>query len=394
MAMNPQFMLMVSEPRDLVWSLILHGLLFGVPVLVFSYLAYFLLSLPARRQEQARLFLHLLETSLRAGKPIEQTMVSAAASGDPSPGLRFHLTAAYLEEGDRLATALEKSRLCPRAVIAMLAAGEHIGDVAKVLPACRMQLKDARSGIRSAMNHFLVLVVGLAPLALITLWCLMVAVMPKIREIFNGMYETQQPNGWLTFLFMSLRIGVWVETLFIGMLGIAAMLYLCGPGAPCWLRKLAGPLVDSIAWLVPWKRRRMQRNFAAVLAVMLDSGVPEITALKLAAESSGNDVFRSRAGRAMQRMALGETLTQAVAALDSAGEFRWRLTNAVHGHGSFAIALRGWFDGLDARAFQQEQAAAHILTTSLVLVNGVTVGCVCIGVFGLLTQLVEMGVLW
>lgn len=389
-----QPMFMISSPGELLLSLLVHGLLFFLPVIAFSFLAYYLLSLPAKRHEHARFFLHLLEICQRTGKPIEHALVAVSESRDRSPGMRFHLTSAYVEEGDRLAAALEKSRLCPRSVIAMLAAGEYIGDVAKVLPACRMQLQDARSGIRNAMNHFLVLVVGLAPLFLAILWMLSVMVMPKFREIFGSVYGTDEMSGGLAFLSVSLRVASWVETLFVAFLAIAALLYLCGPGTPPWIRKFAVPFVDSMALLVPWKRRRMQRNFAAILAVLLDVDVPEPMALKLAAASSGNDVFRRRAGRATQRLADGETLTQAVTALDSAGEFRWRLTNAAHGRGGFAVALRGWFEGLDARAFQQEQATSHVLTTGLVIVNGVMVGCICIGVFGLLTQLVEIGVLW
>ena len=72
----------VSSPGEFVLSLLLHGLFFCVPVLVVSYFAYFFLSLPARRQEHARLFIHILETCLRDGKPVEPTIVSMAASGD------------------------------------------------------------------------------------------------------------------------------------------------------------------------------------------------------------------------------------------------------------------------------------------------------------------------
>jgi hypothetical protein len=141
-----------ANVSGLLLSLFVHGLFFVAPVLVFSYLAYFFLSLPAGRREQARLFLHVLETCVRDGKPVEPAIVAMAETHDRSPGLRFHLTAAYVEEGDRLATALAKSRLVPRPIIAMLAAGERIGDVRKVLPACRRQLQDARSGVRSALN--------------------------------------------------------------------------------------------------------------------------------------------------------------------------------------------------------------------------------------------------
>jgi type II secretory pathway component PulF len=375
-------------------SLFVHGLFFVVPVLVFSYLAYFFLSLPARRREQSRLFLHVLETCLRDGKPVEPTIVAIAETHDRSPGLRFHLTAAYVEEGDRLATALAKSRLVPRPIIAMLAAGERIGDVRKVLPACRLQLQDARSGVRSALNYFLVLVLGLAPIALSLMWMLLIVVLPRMKEIALGITGDNTPAPWLNFLGLALRTGVWIETLFLGLLGMATLLYLVGPGAPSWLRRAAWPVVDGLAWLVPWKRHRMQRNFAAILAVLLDAGVPEAEALPYAAQCAGNVVFQRRAERVVRQLAAGEALTQAVTALDAAGEFRWRLANAAHAQGGFTNALRGWFEALDARAFQQEQAAAHVFSTALVVLNGATVGCVCAGLFGMITQFIDSAALW
>ena len=54
----------------------------------------------------------------------------------------------------------------------------------------------------------------------------------------------------------------------------------------------------------------------------------------------------------------------------------------------------GWFEALDAKAFQQEQAAAQTLTTALVLWNGFVVGAFVIGMFNLLTNMVEEAVLW
>jgi type II secretory pathway component PulF len=386
--------LQAADVGRLLLSLLLHGVLFVLPVIVLSYLAYYLLSLPARRQEQARMFLHLLETCLRDGRPVEQTLVAMANAQDRSPGLRFHLAAAFLEEGQPLAAALEKSRLVPPAVAATLAAGERIGDVQKVLPACRLQLQDARSGMRAAMNHFLVLVLGFAPLALWLIWLLAVFVMPKMSELVQGMTEGEGSRFWIQFLSIAMRWGVVVETGFVAVLFCTGLLYLCGPGLPKGLRRLAAPMADRIAWRVPWKRRRMQRNFAGLLAVLLDCGMAEPEALRLAGAASSNLLFQRRTEQAVLRLAAGEPLARAVSALDNAGEFRWRLANAAHGRAGFVPALRGWLHALDARAFQQEQAAAHLLTTGLVLVNGLTVGCICAGLFGSLVYLIDFCASW
>jgi hypothetical protein len=82
-------------------------------------------------------------------------------------------------------------------------------------------------------------------------------------------------------------------------------------------------------------------------------------------------------------------LDDAVRAFDDTGEFHWRLTNATHAHGGFLNALRGWHEALDAKAFQQEETATHILTSGLVILNGLVVALIAIGMFGMLVVLLR-----
>jgi type II secretory pathway component PulF len=138
----------------------------------------------------------------------------------------------------------------------------------------------------------------------------------------------------------------------------------------------------------------MQRDFSTLLALLLDSGVPEPEAVALAADGTANAVFRRRAARAVESLRQGVRLTQAVQSLDDSGEFAWRLANAVHGHTGFLGALAGWHESLDAKAFQQEQAAAHGITSALVLWSGLFVGAIAISVFMFLTSLTNSAVLW
>ena len=79
----------------------------------------------------------------------------------------------------------------------------------------------------------------------------------------------------------------------------------------------------------------------------------------------------------------------AVRAFDDSGEFQWRLTNATHAHGGFLDALRGWHEALDAKAFQQEEAAAHLITTGVVILNGAFVALIAIAMFGILTGVLD-----
>ena len=53
-------------------------------------------------------------------------------------------------------------------------------------------------------------------------------------------------------------------------------------------------------------------------------------------------------------------------------------------------ALRGWHDALEAKAFQQEQTASQAITTCFVLLNGLMLGLMALGIFGLLIQLLNL----
>jgi len=380
-------------------------------------LIHFLLTLPMRRAERARLFLDLLEGTLQQGRPLEETLMSASQSRDESLGVHFHLLAAWLEQNLRFSDALARvPRFLPPQVNAMLMAGQKIGDLRKVLPACRQLLKDAVSQTRGAINYLVILTVVITPLNLWVFGVMEVMVMPKFRELAEGTLgvatgpgsgtgiigllmflwgEGQPPPplpgnlAGVNFLYNHTVALLLLQFGLLLLLWLAAFLYMGGPRAAGWL-----PFLDRLYFHLPWRRKRMQRDFSTLLAILLDSGVPEPEAVALAAEGTANAVFRRRAARAVESMRQGVKLTQAVQSLDDSGEFAWRLANAAHGHTAFLQALAGWHESLDAKAFQQEQAAAHGITTALVLWSGLFVAAVAISVFMFLTSLTYSAVLW
>ena len=148
-------------------------------------------------------------------------------------------------------------------------------------------------------------------------------------------------------------------------------------------------MMDWIAWHVSWKRKRLQRTFSAMLAVLLDGGVPEIEAVRLAGDCTANVICRRRVDRILDALKQGAKLGDAVRLFDESGEFQWRFTNAIHGRGGFLAALRGWHETLDAKAFQQEEAAAHSITTGIVILNGVLVALIATAMFGILVVITE-----
>jgi len=378
-----------SDPYFIV-KLVVGVILFGISLAFWCgvlYLVHFILTLPMRRAERARLFLDLTESALAQGRPLEETLISASYCGDTSLGARFHLVAAWLERGLSLGDALDKvPRYLPPQVTAMLMAGQKIGDLGKVLPACRQLLKDAVSQTRSAINYLIVLTLVITPLGTFVFRVIQVVVVPKFKEIS---VDTAGDAALLVYLsdhanaLFLLQLGVLL------VLWLAAFIYIGGPRLAAWF-----PVLDRVFFHLPWRRKRMQRDFSTLLAILLDSGVPEPVAVSLAADGTANSVFRRRAARAVENLQQGMNLAQAVQSLDDSGEFAWRLANAAHGQTGFLQALAGWHESLDARAFQQEQAAAHGITSALVLWSGLFVGAVAISAFMFLTSFINSAVLW
>lgn len=376
-----------------VWSLVWRFVLWvGLAVGLF-YPVYFLLTLPMRRHERARLFLDLLETTLKDGRTPEQTIQSISQSRDRSVGVRFHLLAAHLEKGLRLSEALDRvPRLLPPQVTAMLKVGWEMGDAARVLPACRQLLRDSGPQVLKGQSYLIVLLFVITPLAMWQIPMINLWVLPKFQLIVSDMGGSVPMLVETLIRYQRLWFAITIGLTIV--LYAGALLYLGGPRVVSWLQARVPFAIDGLFYRLPWRRKRMQRDFSAMLALLLDAGLPEEKAVLLAAQCTTNSVFQRRAQRVVAELRQGVKLTEAVRHLDDAGEFRWRLTNAARGEGRFRAALAGWQEALDAKAFQQEQAAAHGITTACVLWNGAIVAITAWWVFGFLTNLIWEGTMW
>ncbi len=358
------------------------------------YLVYFVLTLPIRRSERSRLLLHVIEVSLGQKQNLERTIIEAADRSDRLFGRGIHLLRAQLYAGIRLVDALHNvPNLLPRQVLAMLRAGERIGDLGSVLPACKRFLRDGLSQACSAHNYLMVLAFGITPLALFVPLMLQTKVWPKFAEVSLGL--TEQPLPEFTRLVVECtHYLVWVQGAMLAFLVVLLICYAGGPHVRRWADETLPGVADALALMLPWRRKRMQRDLSSTLAELLDARVPEAEALALAAEATGNSVLIARAKKAVTQLKAGTGLVAALGAFDSSGEFRWRLNNAAHAHSGFHQALAGWHEALDAKAFQLEQSAAQSATTALVIFNGIVVGIHVFAVFLFLTKAIDYVALW
>jgi type IV pilus assembly protein PilC len=362
------------------------------------YLVYVLLTLPMRRNERVRIFLDLLELGLKEGRTPEAAIAEAAESRDRSLGKRFHLLAGCLQQGMRLTQALDQvPQVLPAQIRAMLKTGERIGDVSKVLPACRLLLRDGVSHVRGALNYLLILTFVATPFTVAISLVLRIRVLPKFQMVFQGMLDSAHLPAFTRFVFAENSVFIAAQVIFLLFVWIAALIYLGGPRLRDWMEAvLIGETkwIDWLAWRAPWRRKRLQRDFSSMLATLLEAEVPEPEAVRLAGESTANAFMRRRAEEVCLRLKQGTKLPDALHVMDDAGELRWRIANALQRGGGFTRALAGWHETLDAKAFQLEQTAAQLITTLFVLINGALVACLLIAMFLPLVRLINQGTLW
>ncbi len=354
---------------------------------------YRVLRAPLRRQQRARLFLDLLENGIQEGHSPEHTIVTISQSDDPVLGADFHPLGAHVSNGMRLGEALHfVPSLLPPRVTATLQVGEQSGKFAEILTACRKTLTGAPSHTLRATNYVIATFLLLSPAIFTVPFFLMKVIVPKLYEITSD-YGGNMPPAMQLLVQHPVTIASVQILMLVGAV-LAAMAY---GGAPWILRPIAPilkPLTDRIAWKLSWQRKRLLRDFSAVLAILLDANLPEAKAVQLAAAGTNNRVVIRYGDAIAAQIEQGIPLTEAMSVLDDGGEFHWRLTNATHGQSGFQVALAGWHEALDATAYQQEQAASQIVTTALVLANGVLVGAIAIAVFQTLTSIVWAVSLW
>jgi type II secretory pathway component PulF len=378
----------MTDFAQFLFGLFWYAILILLPGGALAVLMHFLLSLPMQRRDRALFFLDLLETVLKRGQPVEQAILSAAENHDRAIGVRFFMVAAHIEGGARLGEALEKEpRFLPPQVNAMLRAGEKLGDLKKILPACREVLRVAPDTVRTTMHYMVAILLLFAPVACWLIILLSVFVIPQFKALAAGMNFQVWPLT--VFVFKHTSWLVEFEMAIFAMLMSVAVIYIGGPGFVRWFQFRSVPVVDWVAWHIPWKRKKLLRAFSAMLAVLLDGGVPEAVAVRLAGDCTANEICRHRAHRVIAALEKGVKLDDAVRTFDDSGEFHWRLTNATHAHGGFLHALRGWHEALDAKAFQQEETATHVLTSGLVILNGLVVALIATSMFGMLVMILK-----
>lgn len=356
-----------------------------VPLAVIGIGLYLTLYIPLKRCQRSEILLDILEHGHQSGLDPVQTILQASRTRDAQLGLPFHHLAAHLENHLSLATAVKNvPGLMPSKMVGFFRIAEETGEWQQVYPACRILLRDRMSRIRSEESFALAGITILNPCLFITAFSLH-HTLPALREIAKSLKASD-------------KLPLLLASNYASAILLAAGLVCAGAMAFYFLATMLDSLAQALPeavptavhrlfYRLPWHRDRTWRDFSAMLSLLLDAHVPESRAVSLAAQASGNLWFAKRAQGAIAALADGVVMTEAVRKLDAADEFHWRLANAARPGSSFVRSIAGWLESLDARAFQAELWATQLVTTGLVLLNGLMMGMIAFWLYWLIVNI-------
>ncbi len=300
----------------------------------------------------------------------------------------------HLRGGLDLVDALKKTPwLVEARLVSLLEVGRELGDMKKILPAARVMFATATGHVRKAQMYTYPYIFFVSSVGIVIPWMLMTFVVPKFELIFKDMLPAEERLPGFTLLVLDISNHAWLFDVLatlvtLGFL-LGAVLYVGGPRVRRRLSGVTPSFFARLALALPWWRKKLQCDFSARLSLLLDAGVSESRAVTLAAEGTGNLVLQQRALRACADLKNGKSLPVAIQHLDSSNELRWRLETVARSGKGFLPALRAWHETLSARAAQQEQAAAQLVVTGMILSIGVMVGSLVIGMFLPLIVLID-----
>jgi general secretion pathway protein F len=261
------------------------------------------------------LLIRELATLLGAGVTLEESLrtLLESRSGLPAEAPLRAIVARVLA-GERFSTAVRAQMdagtlTLPSYVVALISAGESTGDLAAALGRAAEQLEfdeQLRAETSEALVYPLVLV-GAGTAAVLFVFSFVV---PRFSALLAG---RQADLPWLS----SAVLGIGT---FVNEHSMVLLLALAGAaiaGAAAW-RALGTARIRSAGATLPilgnWLRQQELSRWTGMLALMLQSRVPILTALDLTASAVGLPDMAARLRRTAGDIGRGESLAHALAA--------------------------------------------------------------------------------
>jgi type IV pilus assembly protein PilC len=280
-----------------------------------------LLSRPRRRKklgfkpDEFLMFNQQFVALIRAGLPILRSL-EILMSRIANPALRAHIEAVRerVLSGVALSDAMAEEQVFPRVYTASVFAGERSGNLVDVITRYVRYQKIILSTGKKFRNS-LIYPAFLIVLSIVMVGVILAYVIPRFAELYEGLNAALPlPTQILIAISTTLQRGLIV----IVPLGIGGLVLL-----RFWMRSSGGRnWVDNLKLRLPilgtvWSMFAIAQ-LSRTLATLLQGGIPLVSALEVAQESTGNKVIADAIATGTARVREGISLADA---LEGTGKF-------------------------------------------------------------------------
>ena len=358
-----------------------------------GFAAYYVLSAPFRRIDCANLVVELNELAVATGSNPEDLFKQLGGLGVKRvPHARkFTRLNDLMQSGRSFIESLRGFHsLLPGEVFGAMELARNERGSQLLAKLSRAYLEDGVSRAQNSFKLFSSSLLILIPTSLLIGIGGMNFIIPKFKDVLADMIGSGLPE--ITVFLLNLYdtgLAMVIPTLLIVFVAFLTVAHLFGLSASHDTGSLLNRLFSRLAWLMPWRRNRIKRNFIWIFCELLDNGVPEAEAIETAAAATKNSIVRGRAAKAAGDLRNGQPLAKALRRFDRRADLAWRVENAGHGSATFRETLEGWTNHLSALAYKQQQSAFYYAFTLLTLFNGLCVLCIALVIFLPLATLIE-----
>ena len=346
-------------------------------------------TLPRRRKvavPEFIIFNQELATLLKAGLPLVQSL-DILRRRVPSPVLRGVLDDVHerVRSGASLSEAFEAQHIFPGVYTASLMAGEKSGSLEQVIRRYVQHMKvlnSARSHVVSALIYPVVLVA----LSVAVVGLIVFKVVPEFADFYSQF-------GHGADLPLSTRVLVAISTNLAGSAGLVfASLAALVVGAvvmvrqPAQRRRLHAAIL-RVPYFGPLARRFATAQTCRTLATLLSGGIPLVSALEIAARSTGNLSIGDHLAAVSKQVREGGSLAQALAEREVFPHIAVEMVEVGESTGAMAEMLNSVADFYDEENETSLERFSNLVQPVLLIIMGVIIAGLLLSLYMPLFQL-------
>lgn len=269
--------------------------------------------------------------------------------------------------------------------VAMARAGEESGRLRELLANMAVVFKK-QDEISSRVRAALVYPSFMLGVGVLTVFFILVFVMPRITVLFSGM-NTALP--WPTVFIMSLsRFLVNLWPYFAGVCVVGAIA-LRSFDQTAWLRRGIGQVLTSIPFVKELVFKVDAERFARTLGLLLQSGIPILKALEVATPTLSSEELKSSLLLVQQLVAGGAGFGEALKGVSALPEMFAQLIAVGEESGELAGTLMDIADTYEQDIGEISKTMTTLLEPLMILLVGAIVGFI---VFAMLMPIFQMDV--